>query len=315
MTAKLTLDDFLQARELSDLGPEFSRVQSVLAAWTELCRAELDRQAETILATKPKCLDCVEVETEGVTFRLYGVVHGWTGGPSQEYRDLVEDTLETEATILFEKMLGYFYMQKDDLQIPDFWVLGAWGQMILGLRAMATLPLFVIMSGRDVLRELLTKKEPPIQHISQVFDSVRYHNIDPELRRGLGDSLPTRLQIEYELSRWPKLQRYLDLDLLVAVVPRSGYIAEFARRYARQNKLTKITVVVGDRHLTEVEHFLTHPIRLEKILKAARRHADWISRCRYCYHLLFSWYMLMLTAGAAIGSIPYLVLVYLLAYS
>ncbi len=301
-----TIDRFLAAGSLAELGADYATPEAALQAWAEACWARVSGEREKYAAAKPEQLDCCTVEAEGVTYRVYGVLHGWTGGPSEEYRQFVVDGLADEKTVLFEKMLGAFYGGPEDLQVPDFTVLGRLGQFSLGLRTMLTFPHFMALAGWDLAHEVLRKTEGPVTSDEQLAYSIYYHNIDAELRRGLAWALPTRLQIEYERGRWSSWKRYIDLDRLVAVAPRSAYIADFAREYARAKGVSEVAVVVGDRHLTETVHFLREPEAWPAWHEPARRHAALIARRRLGYHYLFARYMLVLSLGVTVGIIPYL---------
>ncbi len=296
------------AESFVEIESEFGDPGEVLRKWTEACCKKIGEDQEVLAGNPPETLDAVERTQDETTFTLFGVVHGWAGGASAAYHELVEKSLDGHEHVLFEKMLGNFYGQGSDVQIPDFWVLGVSGQFLLGLRMMLLFPLFIFESARGLLREIRTREDPEITDIYSIMDSTCYHNIDPELRRGLGGSFPTRLQIEYEMSVWQSPARYYDSEMLVAVVPRSAYIAEFARAFAREKHVERLAVVVGDRHLTEVEYFLRTPVNDERLRAAAWRHARRISGNRFWYHLMFSVYMLNVCLGAAIGSLPYMAL-------
>ncbi len=307
-------ETFLQADCLDSLWSDFSSLEEMQKCWHDLCWQEIESNSEKLLSEKPAAIDCRTVETDGHIFRVYGVVHGWTGGPSAEYRQLVENSLESEENVLFEKMLGQFYGEKEDVEIPDFWVLGRLGQIVLGLRSMLMFPLFMYYAIKDMAREIFTRKEKPVKDIHDIIDSVCYHNVDPELRRGMDGSLPTALQIELELSHWRDWNRYANVDYLMAIAARSGYIAEFAKNFARDRELGELAIVVGDRHLTEVEYFLRTPLPLPEVAAAAALHAERISNWRYYYHYLFARYMGMMSVGVTLGFIPYLLLAALASF-
>lgn len=318
---------FLNAQTLEDLPRRGWKYWT--EEWCNLAREQIRRHEDEIRAVPPERLDYIGVDSEGVHFRVYGVIHGWTGGVSRDYRDLVRKSLCDEKELVFEKMLGRFYGQAEmerTVETPDFVVLRRRGQFALGLRVMLIWPLFVLLSLKEILRELLTKSRQVVPGDPSSFaDGVYYHNIDPELRRGLDGSLPTRLQIEYEMEHWGRWKGLLDSYLLLAVVPRSAYIAEFARAWAecKRRELTEggesadgveVAVVVGDRHLTEVAYFLANPVDSTWLRRTGAKHARRLRRWSSYYHVLFGGYFFWLLVGAALGMVPWLVLLFFSAF-
>jgi len=303
-----TIETLRRAECLADLEGQYQSAEEAAHAWEQAVHTKLEAETESWSKVKPSVLDSMSVRNGKTKFRVYGVVHGWTGGGSQAYRDFVYESVVSTKNLLCEKMLGAIYLGRRGKEIPDFTVLGILGQWRLAMGAMLMWPMFFYHAFADLLRERLRKTDPEVDTLATIIDSVRYHNLDPELRRAIGGDLPTRLQIEYEMKNWRSAKRYLYLDLLLCVVPRSAYQAEFARVWAEENNLDEVALLVGDRHMTEIAHFLRKPIADERILRAARRHAKWISRFGGSYFILFGFYMLNLIFGALLGALPWMVL-------
>lgn len=299
-----TAQSILQLPDLAALTARFGSVEAAAQAWQEAALTDIKAGSEQLRAAKPQRLDALAFTSGGVRFRVYGVIHGWTGGVSEEYRALVQASLKDEKNVLYEKMLGRFYGRRGAVEAPDFCMLKRWGQLALGLRMMLIWPLFLLLAAKEILQELFTRGHDAAE--DNDYNNVFYHNIDPELRRGLDGSLPTRPQIEYEMQHWGGGRGYWDLDLLLRVVPRSAYLAEFARAWVAATGAREVAIVVGDRHLTEVRHFLEHPVADAWILCRAATHARQIARIRWYYHWHFFWYMLTITLGSVLGSLPWL---------
>lgn len=294
------------ARDLAELADLFSDWGRLSVWWGDYCRREITARAAEYNAASPQQLDYLEVESGGVDYRVYGVIHGWTGGSSDEYRRLVTDGIKKEPDILYEKMLGRFYGAGGQMvQMPDFCMLGRLGQFVLGLRVMLIWPLFVLLAGWDILRELFSRRST---EDAAHYNNVYYHNIDPELRRGLDGALPAPLQGEYEFSHWRRWRGYANAELLLAVAPRSAYMAEFAREWARSKGLAQLALVVGDRHLTEVAHYLRTPPEDSWLRHAAAVHARRLAGWRGWYGIMFAGYFCMLLLGALFGALPWLAL-------
>lgn len=294
------------ARNFAELADLFADWSQLLDWWGAYARGEIAARAAEYNAAPPQRLDCLEVESGGVNYRIYGVIHGWTGGGSDEYRALVMAGIINEPDILYEKMLGRFYgAGRPVAQMPDFCVLGRLGQFVLGLRVMLIWPLFMLLAVWDILREVFSRRS--VEDTTH-YNNVYYHNIDPELRRGLDGALPAPLQGEYEFGYWRRWRGYASAELLLAVAPRSAYMAEFARTWAREKGLARLALVVGDRHLTEVAHYLRTPPENGWLRHAAAAHARRLAGWRGWYGIMFAGYFCMLLLGALFGALPWLAL-------
>lgn len=307
---EITPELFINASNLTSLARNFASVQEIAECWQKVARAKIEANTTQLYEQKPELLDFLQIEHEGVSYQIYGVIHGWTGGVSAEYRALVQKSLQFEPEIIYEKMLGRFYGSKGAIETSDFCVLRRRGQFMLGLRMMLVWPLFLAMAVFEIGKELFTKKHN--EAADNDYNNIHYHNIDRELRRGLDGSLPTRLQIEYEMNCWHGWRGFWDMDLLMRVVPRSAYLAEFARQWAREKGLHRLAIVVGDRHLTEVRHFLEHPTKNHWLIQTAQRHARQQARSRLWYYWHFFRYMLVTTLGSLIGAFPWLAVFWVL---
>ena len=75
---------------------------------------------------RPKTLDFLEFEVEGITIRAYGVLHGLTGGMNQEYRDFVKLSIrQAEGLKLGEKGFKIHYAHCGiDEELEDWLILG-----------------------------------------------------------------------------------------------------------------------------------------------------------------------------------------------
>ncbi len=307
-------EELVEAESIEDF-PEEDRSYRKL---TELWHKEVNEKLSAMdLNGKPKTnsrLDYLPVFCDGVEYRVYGVIHGWTGAGSDDYRKMIHRSLKGEEAIIYEKMLGRIYSGRNVVEMPDFCVLRWWGQMMLSFRFLLIWPVFIIVALKDILTEILRRHEKTEQgHI----DDITYHTLDPELRRGLDGSLPTRLQVEYEMRYWCRLRALFDSYLLFCVVPRSAYMAEFARNWVKCNSHKKIAIVVGDRHLTEVKYFLEKPVNSAWIARTAQSHAFGIYRSHWYYKILFFRYFFFLLLGGFLGVAPWLAgyVAYLFFYS
>jgi hypothetical protein len=109
---------------------------------------------------------------------------------------------------------------------------------------------------------------------------------------------------------WNSWKKYFSDEHLFAIVPRSAYMAEFAKAWAEENKINKLGVLVGDRHLTEVDFFLKNQIEDNWIRTKAEKHAKAMSKNKFYYNLLFAVYFCKLLLGAACGSVVWLAIAF-----
>lgn len=227
-------------------------------------RAQADWRREALararaVTTDPAALEPVTCEVDGVRYAIYGVMHGMVGGGDADYKAFVDRSLEALDPVVFENGLSWFYPSRGrSADIPDFWVLGALGSLRLGLYVGFTFPAQLWTLLLEGLRVGGGGGDP------DGFDfSARYHAVDPETRRGLEEypPLPSRLQIDYELTRWDAAGWLAAWRFPFAIVPRSLFMAGFARGFAERHGLRELALVVGDLHTLEIAHLLAAPPR------------------------------------------------------
>ncbi len=225
-------------------------------------RAQADWRREALararaVTEEPAALEPVVCEADGVRYAIYGVVHGMVGGGDRGYKAFVDRSLEALDPVVFENGLSWFYPSRGrSADIPDFWVLGALGSLRLGLYVGFTFPAQLWTLVLEGLRVGGGGGDP------DGFDfSARYHAVDPETRRGLEEHppLPSRLQIDYELTGWDAAGWLAAWRFPFAIVPRSLFMAGFARGFAERRGLRELALVVGDLHTLEVARFLAAP--------------------------------------------------------
>ena len=253
-----SLDDLLtRFRAAGATGDDEAVLTAAQADWR---RASLERAREP--GAVPERLEPVTRTLDGVTYEVYGVVHGMVGGESRDYKQFCDAAVGELEPALFENGLSYFYPRKGAFaDIPDFWVLGVGGSLRVGLYVGFRFFELVWELLRDALR--LGGQAPDDGPLEAVVCSPRYHAIDPEARRGLDEypPLPSRLQIDYELAGWARAGKLAGWRYPTAIVPRSLYMAAFAAGYAGARGLQRVALVVGDLHTMEIVRFLEAPPR------------------------------------------------------
>ncbi|RMG15530.1 MAG: hypothetical protein D6731_08180 [Planctomycetota bacterium] len=251
-------DAFVGARSLEELAARYAAEGIELQGEALLERALRDWHAVCVERARavdeaPADLPPLEAACEGIRFLVYGVYHGLVGGHDAEYKAFVDRRVGTLEEVLFENGLHHFYPKREYRVIPDFVVLGLWGSLGIGLEVGKLFPLLLKEGLQDLLRRGGGGDEE-----SFVFNT-RYHALDPETRRGVDPQdpvLPSRLQIDHEMSRWERRGAWGRLRDPYAIAPRSLFMAGFAYGHARSRSLPTVCLLVGDLHAMEIKRFL-----------------------------------------------------------
>lgn len=257
-----TWQEYVAAERLADVDADSREgLERARADWIASAIAEAERQAA---AGPPAALEPVEVTAGGVSYAIYGVIHGYIGGESRAYRDFVRAGVKALDYPVMENGIRRLYSNPRVEEIPDFAVLGVAGSLWMGVLFGLQYPLLVF----ELLRELLRKDSPDAAF--ELSSGVLYHAVDPEVRRALGPDgdLPSRLSIAQELGRWDRNSLTARLTDPAALAPRSLYMAGYAVGAARRRGADRLALVVGDRHTAEIVRFLederwaSHPLYL-----------------------------------------------------
>lgn len=213
----------------------------------------------------PEAFEPVICERDGVSYQIYGVIHGLIGGDDKVYKQFVSDPIAKPDYVIFENGLNYFYKHKSGTVIPDFMVLGVLGSLALGFHVGVFFPRLIW----DIVREIIKPANNRGAEDGFIYDP-KFHAIDPEIRRGVEPDppLPSKLQIDYEMTRWDRsgpLGRMIDP---FSIVPRSMFMAGFMVGHAKTRGMTEVPTVVGDLHTMEIVRFLEDPDINHPVFKA-----------------------------------------------
>lgn len=264
--ARLTADEFLGLGSLSELEAKYrgrgfeggGREELLLEAqrdWYEVAKVAAQG------VEKPERFEPLLVERAGVTYEIYGLYHGYIGGPNPEYKSFIREALGRLDFAVFENGISWFHGGVSGVTIPDFMVLGALGAIAVGAHVGVYFPIHLWEMVGEVFHFQAGTEESEFDY------DPRYHAVDPELRRGLCEDppLPSRLQIEYEMDLWDNGGLLARVKDPYAIVPRSMFMAGFAVGYAEAHGLKRVPIIVGDLHTTEIQRFLedaslAHPL-------------------------------------------------------
>lgn len=229
----------------------------------------------------PKGLDYLEFDHEGITFRVFGILHGITGALNQEYLNFVKDSIRsTDGIKLAEKGMKQLYPGCGiDEELEDWLVLRKVDCLTMGFQLLAD-PRCLWMITGDALREKLRKKDPFIvnerKNIIDLGESPYFHYIDAYERRELVCFLPSQEAITKDLhsmSKWykailpkkrhvniehPQWHRLLLLERVMHIPCRSIHMLHYATAYAKENNHTLVNLFVGETHNTDMHYLANH---------------------------------------------------------
>jgi hypothetical protein len=244
----------------------------------------------------PPPLDCVEFRFRGTTFRVFGILHGITGGMNRTYRRFVRDHVRRTAGLkLAEKGMKAVYRGCGiDRELEDWMVLRGSDCFLLGLQLVLD-PRCLRMITVDTAVELMGSRDPfvadPEHNASHLGESPYFHYLSPgERRRLIGFASPTEgLRTDLRLlRRWwskllprkvafefpnPKWERILLMSRLMHIPARSLHMLHFAAAHAESSGLDTVNVFAGETHNTDMRSLAEAEKSFRSSLDDAERRA------------------------------------------
>lgn len=229
----------------------------------------------------PKDMDYLEFQYEGISFRVFGVLHGITGGLNQEYVKFTKDSIRSaEGIKLAEKGMKQLYSGCGiDEELEDWLVLRRIDCLTMGFQLLAD-PRCLWMITVDALREKFRKKDPFIannrKNITELGESPYFHYMDEYQRRELIGFMPSREAISkdlFSMSKWyrtilpttrhtkiehPQWHRLLLLERIMHIPCRSIHMLHYALAYAKQHNHKLVNLFVGETHNTDMHYLAKH---------------------------------------------------------
>jgi hypothetical protein len=221
----------------------------------------------------PDTLDSLDFEYQGVTFRVFGVLHGITGGANKDYIAMVNRTiLNAPGLRLGEKEMTRLYVGLDD-EVHDWRQIPLRDAFCLGLSLVCT-PMRLATVVRCIAKELLTKHDKALTEshlrLQDLGGSAAFHKIEPYERRTLAGFLPPSAYLEQNLARrayrsqlkppvfpdpdWAWLsfiERYANIPC------RSLHMLHYATTFAKEKGHREVSMFVGEMHNTDMHWFAT----------------------------------------------------------
>lgn len=289
----------------------------------------------------PKTLDYLEFSANGVTLRVYGILHGITGGLNREYVEFITHAISSTAGCkLAEKGMKQLYRGCGiDDELEDWLVLRPIDCLVMGFQLIAD-PRCLWMITIDALRERVRQHDPYLRNKrknqTDLGESPYFHYLDAFQRRGLIGFRPSQQAIANDLhsmSRWygailpkrrhieiahPQWRRILLLERLMHIPCRSLHMLHYAVAYANKHRLELVNLYVGETHNTDMHFLANHGDEfvaslgkreknmLQRIIGRAVRFArqDRLTD-KLALHFYKLRYLLFLITGAALSLLGY----------
>lgn len=219
----------------------------------------------------PSTLDSIKIIKEDITFNIYGVLHGISGGTNADYRQFVNDSIANAPGLkLGEKGMTHLYSNLDG-ELYD-WLAVPYKDIVKLTLSMYANPIRLAKFIRILLSEKLKKtdKFPTSVSTSNLGGSRYFHLLDPFERRKLAGfpdaltylhinldrrtkkesnfKLPTVFDSDWEWLNW--IEPYANLPL------RSIFMIEYAREIAHLTKSSEISLFIGEIHNTDIATYL-----------------------------------------------------------
>lgn len=240
----------------------------------------------------PISLDYIEFEFEGINFRIFGILHGITGGLNHEYREFVKKSIRNISGFkIAEKGMKQLYRNCGiDEELEDWLVLRPIDCLLMGIQLILD-PRCLWMVIVDTIVEQLRQKDPFVKNRKQNYlgGSPFFHYLDEHKRRKLIGFLPPQEAIVQDIrsmSKWyrtilpkkrhclinhPQWRRILLLERLMHIPCRSLHMLHYAKAYARVHQIRFVNVFIGETHNTDILYLATSQKKLEKILDKNER--------------------------------------------
>lgn len=253
---------------------------------------------ELVALERPTQLDFVEFCYEGVTFQVYGTLHGVSGGLNAEYRHFVTDSIQSiksttdpKILILSEKGMTAMYSKAPiDAELDDWLVLRPRDAFVLGLQMILD-PLSLRVLTLDLLVELLQRSDRfnQTRQFKDLAGSPYTHALSPQRRRFLA-GFPSPMEgFQIDLERLsgdrtilprprkniphPCWARLLRMERVMHIPVRSWHMLNFAVQFAQSKGINKIALLVGETHNSDME-VLAKPNALNDLSLAQKKMAD-----------------------------------------
>lgn len=232
--------------------------------------------------TKPEFANAIVLNYQGITFHVYGVLHGITGGTNREYVDFINHTIAHAPGLkLGEKSMLKMYKGLDG-ELDD------WMQMTNKDTFSLTMRLFMSPPAtyniiKTTIKEKLTKYDRfdiNNRQLSDLGGSPYFHLLDPILRRGY---LGFPSSHDYFIQNYHRRQntdksslkiirpdpdwKWLTyIEKYVNIPYRSVHMIENAVLQAKENNATQVSLLIGETHSSDI-HWYVNRAALEPHLE------------------------------------------------
>lgn len=277
-------------------------------------------------AELPKSLDAISFDYKGISFHVYGVLHGLTGGTNKEYIEQVNHTIHQATGIkLAEKSMKLIYKGLDE-EVDD-WIQMPFKDTFKMTFNIITNPFAIFTIIKTLIKEKTTKKDR-FGHNNQnslkdIGGSMAFHLFDPNERRIMA-GFPSPIDylrqniLRRENQKFPSPVfpdpdwHWLNFIEPFANIPaRSIHMIETSVNIAKKKNIKEVSLFIGEIHNTDIFWYVNrhniadkadnHPIWLEKKIADIIHVSNFYAKDRpFFYHYKKFTYLLAMTLGAII---------------
>jgi hypothetical protein len=241
---------------------------------------------------KPKQADYIKCEYEGITFYIYGILHGITGGTNQEYVEFINNTIKhSQGLKLAEKSMLKMYKGLDG-ELDDWVQMTPKDTFILTLR-LCTSPFAIGTIIKTTIKEKLQRKDRfnlNYRRLQDIGGSPYFHLLEPSQRRlYMGFPNPKDYFVENYNRRMNKSNlspivfpdrdwnwlTYIEKN--VNIPYRSIHMIESAVVEAKKRNVKEVSLFIGEVHNTDIAWYVNKgqldsrlESEIDKIKKDAR---------------------------------------------
>jgi hypothetical protein len=226
-------------------------------------------------------IDYIELEYQDINFRIYGVLHGLSGGTNQQYVKMVNNTIQDVKKakeydfVMAEKSMKKMYQGIDE-ELDDWLQIPAKDMVFLTLNLFA-LPTRFIKIFSSVIQEKLTRHDrfnhQGIRRIQDIGGSAFFHHLAPQQRRLIAGFPDAEKYLQVNLARRKhffntiiQAPRFPDknwwwLNLIepyVNIPARSIHMIEYAVLLAKKHQKKEVSLFIGEIHNSDIEWYVKH---------------------------------------------------------
>jgi hypothetical protein len=280
----------------------------------------------------PYSLDYINLNYKNIDIKVYGVLHGITGGTNRDYVKFVNKTINHEKRIKFcEKSMKVMY-ECLDIDVEDWYQIKTKDAFLLTFKSCINIFYFYTLI-RTIIREKTNKKSNfetcKVKTLNDLSGDRKFHLLKPLERRSIAGFPNPEDYFNLNIKRRKgkdKSKIYFsdkDWNWLTYVEPyanipmRSIHMVEYVSQYCLKNDIKDAALFVGEIHNSDIEWFVKNreilPKQIEKNAKIIEKNVYQLLINKHKYKYIY--YLASLFLGALSSISIYTVIVLMLINS